>query len=134
MFKVTEMILKETENLDLLYDIFQKSDVNHKDISKENFYLLCKRPNTKIYLINENQGYIYLHHTNEWGIYIDPKFKGHGLHNKAFLEMCKINPRKYYWGTVRNNNFPAMKALTKLGFLPKGLVFAIDKKDIKFID
>jgi len=122
----TNCKLTKTKNFDILFKIFHEADNYHKDMPKEHFIKLYSREYTEIYLINENQGFIYLHLTNEWGLYIKPDYQGKGLHKKAFFELVKLNPRKYYWGTIRSSNANAIIAISKLGLTVKGLVFAID--------
>lgn len=122
----TNFQLTKTKNFDILFEIYHEANSYHKNRSKEHFKNLFSREHTEIYLINKNQGFIYLHLTNEWGLFIKSIYQGKGLHKKAFLELVKLNPRKYYWGTIRNSNINAIIAVSKLGHTAKGLVFAID--------
>jgi len=83
-------------------------------------------PDAQVYMINENQGFVYLYDTNEFGYYMDSNSRGQGFAQKAFDFIKANHHRPYYFGTVRNENSAALIAALKNGFQVKGLVLGYD--------
>lgn len=121
------MKLTRTEYKNSVYNILKSSDTSHPTWTSIDYFQRLSRPLTKLYLINDKQGIIFLHISNELGCYIKPEFQGKGLAGKALAELIFQNPRQYYWATVRNDNLESREFLKKIGFTPDGIVYGLDK-------
>ncbi len=117
---MSNILLKESDNFDIMYDILSES----RDIKKTDFISWSQR--RKNYLINENQGFVYVEDTNEIGYFIKDEFHGKGLATMAIKQMLELNPRKYYFAKVQSNNESSLNVIRKLGFIPKGIVYGLD--------
>lgn len=124
------MKLIETKYTGFVYNILKSSDVHHKEWTTIDYKNRLVRPFTKLYFINDKQGIIFLHISNEIGFYIKPVYQNKGLAKEALTEIIHQNPRNYYWSTARNDNYASKRLLEKIGFTPNGIVYSLNSKDI----
>ncbi len=111
----------ESDNFALMYKILCEA---RSDIQKSTFIDWSKR--RKNYLVNGDQGFVFIEDTNEIGYYISEKFRGYGLAEQAVKKMIKLNPRKYYFAKMKKENKSSIKVVEKLGFTVKGIVYGLD--------
>jgi len=119
--------LTYSTDFDFMYSILLQS---RKDIPKETFLKFARE--RKHYVINKNQGFVFIGDNNEIGYYIDKMAQGRGLATRAVKELMKQNPRKYFFTTITNKNKASQKVVENLGFKPKGTLWGLDgNKNLK---
>lgn len=79
---------------------------------------------TYIIMVNEERvGFIHITKDGEIGYYLTKKYEGKGIAFNAVSSMLKLQPMKRYFATVNIINTRSKNLITRLGFLPKGIIY-----------
>ena len=89
--------------------------------------------NVKFYIIYDGltgdtiKGFVTITDRNEIGYGIQKADRRKGLAKKAIEELMKLENRKYYWALIDKNNEGSMNFIQSLKFVPRGIVYGINR-------
>ncbi len=113
------MLMYESFAYGLMHDILKET---RQDIPFPKWKTMCERRNN--YIINENQGFVFIEATNEIGYYVKKEFWGKGLAESALKDLFDVNPRKYYYAKMPITNKNSIRVMEKLLFKKTGYVYS----------